>query len=72
MFLKRLKERESASHKAKCKEDEEFNTTDGHNKGSAVFPQNLEEVTQRMELFKSNFEGISLALGVIGVDDKVH
>ena len=73
MFLKRLKEREFASPETTCTEDEEFTTTDGHNKGSAVFPPNLEEVTQSMELFKSNFEGISLALGVIGfVDLQVH
>ena len=77
MFLKRLKESESA--RCGATEDgqvgarvEEFSTRDGHNKGGAIFPHNLEEVTQSMELFKSTYEGVSLALGVVGFDDKVH
>mmetsp|Transcript_36100 Transcript_36100/g.57708 ORF Transcript_36100/g.57708 Transcript_36100/m.57708 type:complete len:417 (+) Transcript_36100:589-1839(+) len=78
VFLKRLKEWESARHEAA--EDtpvatlgvEEFTVSNEglHNKGSAVFPCNLQEVTQSMEIFKLNFEGISLALGVVGFDDK--
>ena len=54
MFLKRLKEREFASPETTCTEDEEFTTTNGHNEGSAVFPSNLEEVTQSMELWVCN------------------
>ena len=78
MFLKRLKEWESARHGADTPVatlgGEEFTVSNEglHNKGSAVFPCNLQEVSQSMEIFKLNFECISLALGVVGFDDKVH
>ena len=67
----RLNEWESAGY-GEDTGDEKLTSEDGRNKGSAVFPSNLGQVTQSMQLFKSNFGDISLATGVMGFDAKVQ
>jgi len=72
-FLKRLKESESPveTENGTCGEIEVFTSNDGSKKGHAIFRSNLDHVTQSMECFKSNFAGISLAVGVVSFDREV-
>ena len=55
-----MKEKESAGNSDEAREIEQFTSKDGLNRGFTVFVPNLDEVTQTMDCFRSNFGGISL------------
>lgn len=50
---------------------EEFTSRDGKSKGHVMFKRSLDEVTQSLDFFKSNFGGTHLTLACIGFDNMV-
>lgn len=73
MFLERLKGNDPEIRN----EDssiEEISSSDRKNKGQLMFKQNLDEVTQGLDFFKSNFEGLhhQLVLDLTIVNVSLH
>ena len=71
MFLERLKGTDMSGDSDRDSSVEEFTSHDGKSKGHVMFKRTLDEVTQSLDFFKSNFGGTHLTLACIGFDSTV-
>ena len=62
MFLGRLKGTDVSGDRDSSVE--EFTSQDGKSKGHVMFKRSLDEVTQSLDFFKSNFGGTHLTLSL--------
>ena len=73
MFLERLKGNDPEIRNEDSSV-EEISSSDRKNKGQLMFKQNLDEVTQGLDFFKSNFAGLhpQLVLDLTIVNVSLH
>lgn len=71
VFLGRLKGMDVTGDRDRDSSVEEFTSRDGKSKGHVMFKRSLDEVTQSLDFFKSNFGGTHLTLACIGFDNMV-
>ena len=71
VFLERLKGTDMSGDSDRDSSVEEFTSHDGKSKGHVMFKRTLDEVTQSLDFFKSNFGGTHLTLACIGFDSTV-
>ena len=71
MFIGRLKGTDVSGGSDRDSSVEEFTSRDGKSKGYVMFKRSLDEVTQSLDFFKSNFGGTHLTLTCIGFDSMV-
>lgn len=72
VFLGRLKGMDVTGDRDRDSSVEEFTSRDGKSKGHVMFKRSLDEVTQSLDFFKSNFGGTHLTLACIGFDNMVQ
>lgn len=71
MFLGRLKGTDVSGDSDRDSSVEEFTSGDGKSKCHVLFKRSLDEVTQGLDFFKSNFGGTHLTLACLRFDSMV-